>query len=413
MSNNCLPNLRIGRAIHFSLSALLFVTFVSNALAVPPRQEYGDDRKRAFQLYREAKYVEALPVFEKLASANPWDREVIEILGFLILGQAVESKDAFTRKQARQRGRELLVRAQQMGANDALLKSTIANIPADGGDDISFSVRKEADDAVREGEAAFIKRQYSKAIESYQLALLFDPKLYAAALFTGDAYYQLGQSAQAGEWYAKAIEIDPDRETAYRYWGDVLMKEGKKLDARDKLIEAYIVEPYNRLSRDAFSNWGERNNLTLSHPNIQIPTSMSHADSGDTTISIDPRILNENKDSALAAWMMYGLVRASWVKSDFSKEFPEERVYRHSLKEEAAALRAVVHALPKKSDKHSKNLDPSLQTLVKLDQEGLLEAYILLAIPDEGIARDFADYRRANAGKLRRYVLEYVIAPKN
>lgn len=50
---------------------------------------------------------------------------------------------------------------------------------------------------------------------------------------------------------------------------------------------------------------------------------------------------------------------------------------------------------------------------MKLDQDGLLEAYILLAIPDDGIARDFADYRRANADKLRRYVLQYVIAPIN
>src|SRR5258705_6098013 len=212
MSNKRLPNTRIGRSIHFSLSALLFLTFVSGALAVTPRQDDNSDRKRAFQLYREAKYVEALPVFEKLASANAWDREVIEILGFLILGQVVESKDALTRKQARLRGRELLVRAQQMGADDALLKSTIETIPADGGYDISCSVRKEADDAVHDGEAAFIKQQYSKAIESYQLALLFDPKLYAAAFFTGDAYYQKINGAflarvKGARWSSRAFYL--------------------------------------------------------------------------------------------------------------------------------------------------------------------------------------------------------------
>src|SRR5258705_1338156 len=118
MSNQRLPNPRIGRGIHFSLTALLLLTFVSGAVAVTPRQDDGGERKRAFQLYREARYVDALPIFEKLASANPWDREVIEIFGFLILGQVIETKDALTRKQARQRGRELLVRAQQMGADE-------------------------------------------------------------------------------------------------------------------------------------------------------------------------------------------------------------------------------------------------------------------------------------------------------
>jgi len=56
-----------------------------------------------------------------------------------------------------------------------------------------------------------------------------------------------------------------------------------------------------------------------------------------------------------------------------------------------------------------KNIDPSLQTLQKLEKEGLLEPFILLALPDAGIARDFADYRRANLEKLRRYVKDYVL----
>ena len=56
-----------------------------------------------------------------------------------------------------------------------------------------------------------------------------------------------------------------------------------------------------------------------------------------------------------------------------------------------------------------KNIDPSLQTLQKLEKEGLLEPFILLALPDAGIAQDFPDYRRANLEKLRRYVKDYVL----
>lgn len=47
--------------------------------------------------------------------------------------------------------------------------------------------------------------------------------------------------------------------------------------------------------------------------------------------------------------------------------------------------------------------------LKKLDDEGLLEAYILLARPDEGIAADHPAYLRQNRDKLRRYVTQYVV----
>jgi hypothetical protein len=80
------------------------------------------------------------------------------------------------------------------------------------------------------------------------------------------------------------------------------------------------------------------------------------------------------------------------------------------LKEEAAALRAVVSALSdQKKVIDIKNLEPSLQNLLKLERSGVLEAYILLARPDQGIAQDFVAYRSANKDKLRRYVVEYVL----
>jgi hypothetical protein len=129
------------------------------------------------------------------------------------------------------------------------------------------------------------------------------------------------------------------------------------------------------------------------------------------SVNLDPSVFKgDDKNGAGAAWMMYGLVRASWATTDFAKAYPEEKVYRHSLKEEAAALRGAVKVLAdQKKDKNSKTEDPSLQNLAKLEQEGLLEAYILLAIPDEGISRDFGAYRQDHTDKLRRYVVEYVL----
>jgi tetratricopeptide (TPR) repeat protein len=376
------------------------------ALSVVAAQD--DERSRAFQLYKADKYTEALPLFEKLAAANPNDRDVIEALGLMTATQTAYLKDPEARKQARVRGRELLLRAKALGANSALLNWMLeAVVPENGADNSAFSTKKEVDDVMREGEAAFASGDFPKALDMYQRALILDPKLYEAALFIGDVYFKTGEHAKAGEWYGRAIAMHPDRETAYRYWGDSLMKQGRFTEAGEKFIESYLAEPYSRLSRAGFLNWGEKAHLELAHPPVEVPTNVTSKDK-NTTITLDPNILNKNdKSGAAAAWMAYGIVRASW-QSEFAKQYPNEKAYRHSLKEETAALRGAIEAV-KNQKLDPKTLDPSLQILQKLESEGLLESFVLLALPDAGIAQDFQDYRRANLEKLRRYVKVYVL----
>ena len=389
------------------LSALLLVVIVSAASATVLAVQDDPERQRAFALFNESKIAEALPLFEKLAVRYPEDREVLEPLGMLLISQAGSLKDAAARKEMRKRGREVLVKAQKLGANSALLKSMLESVTPDGDTDETFSTKKEVDEAMREGEAAFMKADIKKAIEMYQKALLLDPNVYEAALFTGDVYYKTAEQKKAGEWFARAIAIDPDRETAYRYWGDSLMKQGRATEAGEKFVEAYIAEPYSRLSRAAFVNWAQKLNVPIAHPEVQIPANVTPKEGSNVTLTLDPSMFKkEGKNPSDAAWLTYGLVRASWTMSEFAKQYPKEKKYRHSLKEEAAAFRSAIRVL---EEKKVKDPDRSLQTIVKLEKEGLLEAFILLAMPDEGIAQDFPAYRKTNADNLRRYVKAYVL----
>jgi tetratricopeptide (TPR) repeat protein len=381
------------------LVLLLLVPFV-NASA-----QDDEDRRRAFQLIKDAKYPEAQALFEKLAVAHPQDAAIIENLGLLVMHQATYLPTPEERRKARQRARELLIKAVQLGSPNPLT-ALIQGIPEDGGTDQTFSTRKEVDDAMREGEAAFGKGDFPKAVEMYQRALMLEPKLYEAALFIGDVYFKSAEQVKAGEWFARAIQINPDRETAYRYWGDALMKQGKVTEAGDKFVEAYIAEPYNRLARSGFVSWGDRVNLTLAHPRVEFPAAVNKKTDNQTTITLDPNMLDKgDKDGSAAAWVLYSFTRASWVTSEFAKQYPDEKTYRHSLKEEATAIRAALKSLEKKGP----TSDRSLQILQKLDKDGLLEAYILLAMPDAGIASDFAAYRKTNTENLRRYVKQYVM----
>src|ERR1051325_10231718 len=381
------------------LVLLLLVPFV-NASA-----QDDEDRRRAFQLIKDAKYPEAQALFEKLAVAHPQDAAIIENLGLLVMHQATYLPTPEERRKARQRARELLIKAVQLGSPNPLT-ALIQGIPEDGGTDQTFSARKEVDDAMREGEAAFGKGDFPKAVEMYQRALMLEPKLYEAALFIGDVYFKSAEQVKAGEWFARAIQINPDRETAYRYWGDALMKQGKVTEAGDKFVEAYIAEPYTRLARAGFVNWGERVHVELAHPRAEFPASVNQKGDG-TTITLDPKMLDkDDKDGSSAAWMMYSLTRASWPQSEFAKQYPNEKAYRHSLKEEAASIRAALKLL---DEKKATTSDRSLQILQKLEKDGLLEAFILLAMPDAGIATDFEAYRKTNLAELRRYVKQYVL----
>ncbi len=53
-----------------------------------------------------------------------------------------------------------------------------------------------------------------------------------------------------------------------------------------------------------------------------------------------------------------------------------------------------------------------MRDLLALNKAGMIEAYILLQAPDEGIAQDYNAYRDANRDRLAAYFRQFVIPPK-
>jgi tetratricopeptide (TPR) repeat protein len=406
-----------GSAIFFGLLLLLCAPAARAQEIIREGQSETDAmRSRVSQLLAESKFTEALPILEKLSKALPNDGETAFYLGFARFTSSKTLKGAPARKEARARAHADLMRAKELGFKHPLLDSLLESLPPDGGGEANYSANVEADETMREAEVAFVQGHLDEAIAAYGRALKLDPKLYMAALFTGDAYVKKEQPERAEEWFARAIEINPDIETAYRYWGTGLTAQGKMAEARDKYIEAFITEPYNSLARHGLAQWAQRNHVQLAHPQIDIPASVSSTAPGQINITMGESSL-KNKNDGSAAWTVYGFVRASWMldqngkNEKFNRQYPNERVYRHSLAEEMDALHMVIASVSEQMQaKKIKKLDPSLATLMKLNDAGLLEAYILLARPDEGIAKDFAAYRKTNKDKLRRYVIEYVLS---
>ena len=401
------------------LSAILCVIGLSTLLIsgsaralAQTNQDFDEDLKRATQLVQSHKMSEAEPILEKLRAAKPDDPVVVELLAYATFVNAANEKDNEKRKKELLRARSMATRAQELGRNTQLIQLLLDQIPANG--EMAYPGAKEkrtpAEDAIMEGESAFAKGEMEVAIGHYERALKLEPKLYEAPLYIGDAYHKMGKNDKAYDNYARAVAIDPDRDTAYRYWGAVLMKENKLKEAKEKLIEGVIAAPYSRLPWQFLSSWAERSKIELGHPRIDIPTSsVQKKDDNNINITVNP---SDKKDGA-DAWMIYSIGRAVWLTDNkkFFEAFPNEKQYRHSMREEAEALKMTAESVQRqlKEGKLQENsLDLSIANLLKLHRDGLIEVYVLLAKPDAGIASDYAEFRKNNRDKLRRYLNDYV-----
>lgn len=400
-----LPNL-------FSVSALFLIFVVSStALSAQDANTFAAERERAIQLTNEKKYAEALPLLEKLAADKQADGQIFLGLGLSHWRLQNTAKSKTELKQMRLKARTALLKAGELGVSIPEIDLLIASIKPDGGDK-NESDNPQAQAAMDEAFPSFSAGDYKKAVVAYERAATLDPTHYEAALYTGNTYYALKNYDKAGVWFAKAIAIDPNRETAYRYWGDGFMNSGRNKEAQDKFFDAIIAEPYSSAAWRGLMQFAQRSDIKLAHPRIDIPVDVSSSENGNTRITLG---MGDKDDDGSFAWTVYGLSRAGWrlgskdgkLSEGFSKAYPGVKVYRHSLAEEMDALRTVITVL--KESKNVKKLNPSLAMLKKLNDEGLLEAYVLLAHGDAGIRQDYAAYRQVNRDKLKRYLAEYVI----
>lgn len=362
-------------------------------------------KAKVFELTEKTNYLEALPLLEKIVVAEPNNARMHFYLGFALIARANNTKDVDQRIALSKRARAAFIRAKELNIEEPVVDALIESIPLDGSLGQTFSENIAANSLMTQAEAFFSQGKLDDALRNYQKALTLDPRLYHAALFSGDVFMSKEDFANAELWYKKAIDIDPTKETAYRYSATPLMKQGKTAEARDRYIEAFITEPYNKFAIAGLVQWGQATKTSLAHPTIDIPTNVTFDEKGEAKVNLDANALLGNDDGSFA-WISYGATRSKWHNETFVQKYPGQK-YRHSLAEEAEALRSVIALAT--SDKKTKKLSSALVKLKKLNDEGLLEAYILLAKPDDGIALDHPTYLKENREKLRRYAVQYVV----
>jgi Flp pilus assembly protein TadD len=388
---------------------VFLVLFSSLSLSAQSSREASDQPKRqqAIALFNEGKRLEALPLLEELAEKDQEDGEVLVALAASLVGHAATLTDPDAAAKERFRARELVLKAWGLGYISPLeenLRELLGELPANGA--IKFSENPEVQRAMLAGEAAFSRRDFDQALKDYAKTLELEPTNYAAALFTGNTYDKKNDFAKAAEWYERATKIDPNAETAYRYHADMAARQGDMAKARNLLIEAAVAEPYNKIVWREIRAWATINHTAFNLVYVLVPLPPR----GDANTA-------GNESAAISsAWGEYYSVKSQWKKGGkFQKQFPKEAGYRHSLPEESEALTTAgkVFETLKEDPKTKAQVigDPAAGLLLKLYEAGLIDAYVLFSLGDEGIAMDYAAYRVMNRDKLEIYIDKFVMPP--
>src|SRR6185295_977075 len=199
------------RTLLITLLTLLLLSMAIAAQIQAQTESTAELKQRASELVKENKFTDALPILEKIAATEPNDGETQFFLAFALLGQSKNTKDDAARKGLRARARQAFVKAKSLNYNEPKLDALILSLPEDGSDSPGgFTSNTKANQLMEEAEALFSQGKQDEALKKYQEALELDPKLYHAALFSGDVYMQKGDFAKTEIWYQKAIAIDPD-----------------------------------------------------------------------------------------------------------------------------------------------------------------------------------------------------------
>jgi tetratricopeptide (TPR) repeat protein len=242
-------------------------------------------------------------------------------------------------------------------------------------------------------------------LKNYSHALDLEPKNYSAVLFTGNAYDRQDNFAKAAEWYERAIQIDRNIETAYRYYADMLARQHDLEGARKMLVQAAVAEPYNRVVWRELRAWATLSGSQVNMVFVSVPPPGGKPAEGASSL--------DRNSSVSSAWETYRAIRAQWQQGEFAKHFPQEISYRHTLAEEANALKGAAAKLAHlRANPDTATLvaqDGAATELLKLYDAGLIEPYVLFSLADAGIAKDYSSYRLDNRSKLQNYMDQFVV----
>lgn len=387
-------NYRLSPRKYLVINFLLLVS-LHLALSGPgfgQRESVANQKDLAMELIGQNRYIDALPILEKIILSYPDDAELWAQFGMAIIVRSTTFTDVEARKEEQSRGIKALTKAKQLGTLNVRALDLLDQFEDADGEDNFTDENPEVEKALREGEAFFGSGEYESAFASYEKAYKLNPESYEAVLFMGDSRYSQKRYVESEIWFAKAAAINPDRETAHRFWGDALMNQRKYAEARDKFIEALIADPYSRMPWETLRTWGESAEIDFLPYEIIPPGGNIGG-----VFAINEKLLKTEDGTIL--WNIYKSLVSSKNIVTFAEEISALRKLSDSMRSELKAGKI-------------KYPDPGLVNLIRIDDEGFLEAYVLLMRPRENFGDDYSNYREKNRQNIRNLIIKHFFKPR-
>ncbi len=357
-----------------------------------------DERRtaqKANDLVGQGRYIDALPLLEKVIKAYPSDAEMWAHYGIAIVNNATTMNDVKKRANEYKRGIEALTHAKKLGTNNARALDLLEQFDDSDGSDNFTSDNPAVEKALRQGELHFGKGEYELAFDEYKKAFELDPKNYEAVLFMGDCYYARERYAEAIPYFQQAVDLAPERPTAHLYWADALLFKGEHDRALEKFIDVLILDPFSNISWESFRKWSTVTGVEYDPILIEPPGGSAFG-----PLQIDPVAVK--KADGTDSWLLYTRALTDW------KTKPGNSSKRFGVDDEAAAWKMVAADFKKRmSEGTIKTPDRSLVNVVKLYDDGMLKPYLYLVRTRESFEDDYNDVMKTDGMLVRKFIKKY------
>jgi tetratricopeptide (TPR) repeat protein len=346
-------------------------------------------------LVGQRKIKEALDKYEAAAKADPAASLPVSMMANLYANLMNGPNAAHFRSKAE----ETALAALQIDDRDPVAQETLRFV-RDGRATPLHKASPAAAKLFHEGEDLFAQRQYGPALSKYEAAMLADPSYSPSWVMAGDCFFVQEKWTEAEARFRKASEVEPLNAQAWRFLSDTLVHQKRYPEAEAALMNSIAAHP------GQLPSWGKLSDLQ--HPvlpvsplRLQRKASVSTDAAGKVNIALHHSLQETKGDKALDRlfWLAFGLAEAA---SSGKKPFQVE------LEAWSKGMKVAAEIKEKESGDWS---DPALRTMARLEQDGQLEAAILLLHYRESYRKELEEWKRRNPNGVKAFIARYGLRP--
>lgn len=252
-------------------------------------------------------------------------------------------------------------------------------------------------------EKHFAQGNYKEALAGYEAVQRADPRYSFAWVGAGNAYFVQKDWAAAEAQFRRATEIEPGNAQAWRFLGSALRAQGKFDASEAALLAAIAADPSQRPSWSMLAEVRARGQQALKPLALRRGARVEQGADGKFTIDIEPQ--GEQKTPDYAIRLARAMAEANLRNADKTKS---KSAYEIELASWRMALTIAGEAKAKTGEGIS---DPGLLALQALEQDGQLEAAILLLQFRQAYRPELERWLAANPGGVKAFIDRYALQP--